>query len=130
MPTITDFSGVLVVKAPSATAANNAAGKDIIVQSNHFVSLGAIKVQNTDPAQNELIQAYPKFPFSPKIIKNAVKAAGATWTAGQTLYIVAADGSYTATKGTNLVGGIAAADAASAATVGDVIPAVVNVTAV
>lgn len=130
MPTITDFSGVLVVKAPSATAANNAAGKDVIVQSNHFLSLGAVQVQNTDPAQNDLIQVVPKFAYGTKVIKNAVKASGATWTAGQTVYLVAADGSYTATKGTNLVGGIAVADAASAATVGDVLPCTVPVTAV
>jgi len=129
MPTITDFSGVLTVKAPSATAANNAAGKDIIVQSNHFVSLGPVALNGTT-AQNDLILAIPKFAYGPKVIKNAVKASGATWTAGQTLYIVAADGSYTATKGTNLVGGIAAADAASAAVLGDVLPCTVPVQAV
>lgn len=129
MPTITDFAGTLVVAAPSATAANNAAGKDVIVQSNHFVSLGPTTVGGTT-AQNDPIVVIPKFAFGSKIIKNAVKAAAQTWTAGQTVYLVAADGSYTTTKGTNLVGGIAAADAATAATVGDVLPATVNVTAV
>jgi hypothetical protein len=129
MPIISDFSGVLTLKAPSATAANNAAGKDIVVQSNHFISMGPIAVGGTT-AQNDLIAAIPKFAFGSKIIKNAVKASGATWTAGQTVYLVAADGSYTATKGTNLVGGIAAADAASADTIGDVLPCTVNVTAV
>jgi hypothetical protein len=129
MPTISDFAGTLVAKAPSATAANNAAGKDVVIQSNHFVSLGPVALGGTT-AQNDLIVVTPKFPTGNKLIKNAVKAAGATWTAGQTVYIVNADGSYTATKGTNFVGGIAAADAASAATVGDVIPATVNVQAV
>ena len=129
MPSLVDFSGVLTVAAPSITAANNVAGKDIIVQSNHFVSLGPVALGGTT-AQNDLIIATPKFAYGAKVIKNAVKAAGATWTAGQTVYLVAADGSYTATKGTNLVGGIAAADAASAATVGDVLPCTVNVTAV
>jgi hypothetical protein len=129
MPTISDFAGTLVVKAPSATAANNVAGKDIVVQSNHFVSMGPVALGGTT-AQNDLIVAVPKFPCGPKVLRNVVKAAGATWTAGQTVYIVNADGSYTATKGTNFVAGIAAADAASAATVGDVIPATVNVQAV
>jgi hypothetical protein len=129
MPTMTDFSGVFTAKAPSATAANNAAGKDVVIQSNHFLSHGAASVGGTT-AQNDLILVTPKFAFGSKIIKNAVKAAGATWTAGQTVYLVAADGSYTTTKGTNLVGGIAVADAASAATVGDVLPCTVNVTAV
>ena len=129
MPTITDFSGTLVVLAPSATAANNAAGKDVIVQSNHFVSLGSTLVNGTTN-QNDPILVIPKFAFGSKILKNVVKAAAQTWTAGQTVYVVAADGSYTTTKGTNLVGGIAAADAASAAVLGDVLPATVNVTAV
>lgn len=129
MPSLVDFSGVLTVAAPSATAANNVAGKDIIVTSNHFVSLGPVALGGTTN-QNDPILAIPKFAFGSKIIKNAVKAAGAAWTTGQTVYLVAADGSYTTTKGTNLVGGIAAADAASAATVGDVLPCTVNVTAV
>lgn len=129
MPTLTDFSGVITVAAPSATAANNAAGNDIIVQTNHFVSLGPVALNGTTN-QNDLILAIPKFAFGSKVIRNAVKASGATWTAGQTVYMVAADGSYTATKGTNLVGGIAAADAASGAVLGDVLPATVNVQAV
>lgn len=129
MPTLTDFGGTLVVKAPSATAANNVAGKDIIVQSNNFISMGPTLVGGTT-AQNDLIIAVPKFAYGTKLIVNAVKAAAQTWTAGQTVYLVAADGSYTTTKGTNLVGGIAAADAASADVVGTVLPATVNVTAV
>jgi len=129
MPTISDFSGLLVAKAPSATASLNVAGLDVIIQSNHFVSMGPIAVGGTT-AQNDLIGVIPKFAFGAKIIKNAVKVAGATWTVGQTLYLVAADGSYTATKSTNLVGGIAAADAASAAVVGDVLPCTPNVQAV
>lgn len=129
MPTLTDFAGTLVVKAPSATAANNVAGKDIIVQSNHFISMGPTLVGGTT-AQNDLIIAVPKFAYGTKLIVNAVKAAAQTWTAGQTVYLVVADGSYTTTKGTNLVGGIAAADAASADVVGTVLPATVNVTAV
>jgi hypothetical protein len=91
MPTISDFAGTLVAKAPSATAANNAAGKDVVIQSNHFLSLGPVAVGGTT-AQNDQIVVTPKFPCGNKIIKNAVKASGATWTAGQTLYIVAADG--------------------------------------
>ena len=130
MPSLVDFAGTLTVLAPSATAANNAAGKDVIVQSNHFISLGGTLGSANPPAQNDPIVVVPKFAFGTKIIKNAVKAAAQTWTAGQTVYLVAADGSYTTTKGTNLVGGIAAADAASAAVVGDVLPATVNVTAV
>ena len=129
MPLITDFSGVLTVAAPGAVAANNAAGKDIIVQANHFLSLGPVALNGTT-AQNELILAIPKFAYGPKVIRNAVKTAGQAWVAGQSVYLVAADGSYTTTKLAGLVGGIAFAGAAAADVVGDVLPCTPNVVTV
>lgn len=129
MPTTSDFSGVFVGLAPSATAANNAAGQIVTIQSNRFLSMGPVDLGGTT-AQNDRILVRPLFSNAGVAIEDAAKTAGEAWTAGQTLYLISATNVYTTTKGTNLVGGIALADAASAATVGRVLPATVLVTAV
>jgi hypothetical protein len=124
MPTTSDFSGVLTIKAPDATAANNAAGKQVLeaTSSYTFLSLGPITVGGST-AQNELIAVTPMFPFNPKVIKNVVKTAGTAWVAGQAIYLITATGVFITTSGTGKVlFGIAAADATSAATVGDLLP--------
>lgn len=129
MPTTSDFSGVFVAKAPSATASDNAAGKIVTIQSNRFLSLGPVALGGTT-AQNDEILVRPLFSNAGVAIEDAPKTAGEAWTAGQTLYLISGTNIYTTTKSTNLVGGIALADAASAATTGRVLPATVLVTAV
>lgn len=120
-----DFSGVLVAPAPDATPANNAAGVLVTVQSNHFLSLGSTSVGGS-LAQNEPIAIEPLFPHRNKVIKNAPKTASEAWAVGQTLYIIDATNIYTTTAGSNLVAGVAASVAASAAVVGDVLPSIPN----
>jgi hypothetical protein len=86
-----------------------------------YISLGSTSVGGTT-AQNDPIAAIPCFPFAPKILKGVVKVAGTTWTAGQKIYVTSTN-TYSASSTSNTLCGIAAADAASAATTGDVIPA-------
>jgi len=122
--TPTDFSGVLVIAAPSATAALNAAGlivKDQ-VSSLHYLSLGSTS-NGGSLAQNAPIEVIPAFPYNNKALVNAPKKTGATWTAGQKLYISTGGIWQTmATGGT--VDAIALADAASTESVGTVLPCV------
>lgn len=123
--TPSDFSGVLTILAPSATASLNAAGNIVLDQtsSNTFLSLGPATVGGTT-AQNDPILVLPMFPYAPKVIKNVVKTAGTAWTAGQSIYLITATGVFITTSGTgNVLFGIAADAATSAATVGNIIPA-------
>lgn len=121
MATLSDFSGVLQLAAPDATAANNVAGKLITVGTSHYISLGPVALGGTT-AQNDIIGAIPLFAFSPKVIVGAAKTAGATWTAGQTLYLIAATNIYTTASTGNLIAGVAVRAAASGDTTGDVLP--------
>ena len=121
---MSDFSGVLTVAAPSATATNNVAGKFITVQSLSYLSLGPIAVGGTT-AQNDLIAAVPLFPFSPKVMRGVLKTASQAWVVGQAIYLIVATGAYT-TAGVSsgvVLAGIVATAAASADVVGDIIPA-------
>ena len=122
--TTSDFSGVLVIKAPSATAANNAAGQICLeaTSSYTFLSFGSVAVGGST-AQNELIAVEPMFPCSHKKLVDVAKTAGTAWVAGQAIYLITATGIFITTSGTGKVlFGIAANDAASAATVGNLIP--------
>jgi hypothetical protein len=122
---MSDFSGVLTLKAPSATAANNAAGNIVVdqVSSNTFLSLGPVLLNGTT-AQNDIIGVVPMFPVGVnKIMINVPKTAGATWTRGQSIYLITATGIFITTSGTGKVlFGIATDDAASADTVGNILP--------
>lgn len=123
MASLTNFSGVLQIKAPSATASLNIAGlvvKDQ-VSSNNFMSMGPVSVGGTT-AQNDLIGATPLFPYNERAIRNAAKTAAEAWTAGQKLYLIVATGVYTTTVGANQLAGIALADVTAAAVLGDVLP--------
>lgn len=122
--TLSDFSGVLVIPAPSATAANNAAGLIVLdqVSSNTFISQGSTLVGGS-LAQNQPLAVVPAFPFGPKILVNVPKTAGATWTIGQSLYLITATGIFVTTSGTGKVlFGVAASTQASADTLGNVLP--------
>lgn len=119
--TLSDFSGVLTAAAPSATAANNVAGKLVTIESNTFLSLGPIALGGTTE-QDDPIAVIPAFPYIPKILKNAPKTASEAWTAGESVYLITSTNVYTTSASGNTLAGIAAADAASAATLGDVIP--------
>lgn len=119
---MSDFAGTLTVKAPSATAANNAAGNIVTVQSCTYLSHGPVLLNGTT-AQNDLIVVSPLWAQGiAKIVHNAPKTAGEAWTAGQKVYLITATNIYTTTSTANQLAGVAAADAASAATVGEVIP--------
>jgi predicted RecA/RadA family phage recombinase len=124
--TTTDFSGVFTLAAPSATAASNAAGNVVVdqVSSLHYLSLGSTSNAGS-LAQNAPIAVEPLFATSRKALVNAVKKTGATWTAGQKLYLKTTGAAWqTTSTGASTCTGIAIADAASAASVGTVLPAV------
>lgn len=124
MASLTNFSGVLSIRAPSATPALNIAGLIVRdqVSSVNYMSMGPISVGGTTN-QNDLIGVTPLFPYNERAIRNAPKTAAEAWVSGQRLYLIVATGVYTITVGANVVAGIALADVAAAATVGDVLPA-------
>jgi hypothetical protein len=123
MASLTNFSGVFQIKAPSATASLNAAGLVVRdqVSSLNYMSMGPVATGGTTN-QNDLIGVTPLYPYNERAIRNAPKTAAEAWTAGQKLYLIVATGIYTTTVGTNQLAGVALADVAAAATVGDVLP--------
>ncbi len=123
--TMTDFSGVLKLAAPSATASLNAAGNFVTVQSLSYLSLGPTALGGTT-AQNDIIACVPMFPYSPKKMVNVLKTGSQAWTAGQAIYLIQATGAYT-TAGIStgvVLAGIVADAAASADVLGNIIPCV------
>lgn len=122
MPIMSDFGGTMVVKAPSATPANNAAGQIVTVQTNNYLSHGPVAIGGTTN-QNDNIVVTPIWAQGvPKVIRQAKKTAAEAWVAGQKLYLIVATGTYTTTVGSNQLAGVAYADAAAADVLGDVVP--------
>lgn len=108
---MSDFSGVLTLTAPTA-------GVTVKVP----VKIGGVVVLPlATAAGGATFQAQVLSAHGGKVLHGATKVAGTAWTAGTALYFHATNGwQTTATSAT--AGFIAAADAASAATTGDVIP--------
>jgi len=107
---VSDFSGVLKFTAPTGG-----------VTVNIPVKIGAVVVvPQSTAAGGATFEGLVVAAQNAKRLVGVTKAAGATWTAGQALYFHATNGwQTTATSAT--AGFIAAADALSAATTGDVI---------
>lgn len=127
MATLSDFAGAL--KVVNNTGGAVTVGDVFAIQSNRFIVDGPENLGGS-LANGATIRARPLGAWDQKILVNAAKTSGQAWTAGQTVYLIAATNVWTTTKGTNLVGGIVAKDAASADTVGDVLPGVPFVAAV
>ena len=127
MATLSDFGGIL--KVANSTGGAVAAGDVVTIQSNRFLVDGP-ELLGGSLANGASIRAKPIGAWDNKILVGAAKTAGATWTAGQTVYLITGTNVWTATKSTNLVGGIAAKDAASGDTTGDVLCGVPFVAAV
>ena len=127
MATLSDFGGVL--KLVNSTGGAVAAGDVVTIQANRWLVDGPELVGGS-LAASATIRAFLLSPSINKVLVGAAKTAGQAWTAGQTVYLITGTNVWTSTKGTNLVAGIVAADAASAATLGDVIPAIPFVAAV
>lgn len=127
MATLSDFGGIL--KIANSTGGAVAAGDVVTIQSNRFLVDGP-ELLGGSLANGASIRAKPIGAWDTKILVGAAKTAAQIWTAGQTVYLITGTNVWTSTKGTNLVGGIAAKDAASADTTADVLCGIPFVAAV
>lgn len=127
MATLSDFGGIL--KVVNDTGGAVAAGDVVAIQSNRFIIDGPENLGGS-LANGATLRAKPIGAWDSKVLVGALKTAGQAWTAGQTVYLIAATNTWTTTKSTNLVGGIVAKAAASADTTGDVLPGIPFVAAV
>lgn len=127
MATLSDFGGIL--KVVNNTGGAVAAGDVVSIQSNRFLIDGPENLGGS-LANGATVRAKPIGAWDTKILVGAAKTTSQAWTAGQTVYLIAATNTWTTTKSTNLVGGIVVKDAASADATGDVLPGIPFVAAV
>lgn len=127
MATLSDFGGIL--KLTNSTGGAVAAGDVVTIQANRFLVDGPENLGGS-LANGASIRAKPIGAWDTKVLVAAAKTAGQAWTPGQTVYLITGTNVWTSTKSTNLVGGIVVNAAASADTVGDVLPGIPFVAAV
>jgi hypothetical protein len=127
MATLSDFGGIL--KLTNSTGGAVAAGDVVTIQANRFLVDGPENLGGS-LANGATIRARPIGAWDTKVLVAAAKTAAQAWTPGQTVYLITGTNVWTSTKGTNLVGGIVVNAAASADTVGDVLPGIPFVAAV
>lgn len=128
MPSLSDNGGILSLVNSTGGTVNSY--DYATIQGNRFIVEGPAAGNGATVANGALCRARPVGVWASKIHVAAPKTAGQAWTAGQTVYLISATNVWTTTKGTNLVGGIVAKDAASADTTGDVLPGIPLVAAV